>query len=151
MREERFTYDKNLNLTCRQTWLNEVLESEAHQQQQHGRVVTREHQAWRHTTSRINPDTGMPEEGTFVRVINAHGITWKYDVNGHLVEKRVDKGGYRPLQWRYRWDAKSQLTGLETPEGERGNTNTTRPAGASASGAPVTINRGWIFTGMATS
>ncbi|WP_321573040.1 RHS repeat domain-containing protein, partial [Hafnia alvei] len=33
--------------------------------------------------------------------------------------KLVDKGGYRPLQWRYRWDAKSQLTGLETPEGER--------------------------------
>lgn len=25
----------------------------------------------------------------------------------------------RPLQWRYRWDARSQLTGLETPEGER--------------------------------
>ncbi|MCX9044969.1 RHS repeat-associated core domain-containing protein, partial [Citrobacter portucalensis] len=23
------------------------------------------------------------------------------------------------LQWRYRWDARSQLTGLETPEGER--------------------------------
>ncbi|WP_234096843.1 RHS repeat domain-containing protein [Citrobacter portucalensis] len=45
--------------------------------------------------------------------------TWKYDVNGRLVEKRVDKGGYRPLQWRYRWDARSQLTGLETPEGER--------------------------------
>ncbi|POZ13512.1 hypothetical protein C3Z09_22960, partial [Lelliottia aquatilis] len=114
VREERFTYDKNLNLTCRQTWLNDVLESEAHQQQQHGRVVTREHQAWRHTTSRINPDTGMPEEGTFVRVINAHGITWKYDANGRLVEKLVDKGGYRPQQWRYRWDAKSQLTGLET-------------------------------------
>ncbi|WP_321573075.1 RHS repeat domain-containing protein, partial [Hafnia alvei] len=33
--------------------------------------------------------------------------------------KLVDKGGYRPLQWRYRWDAKNHLTGLETPEGER--------------------------------
>jgi len=52
-------------------------------------------------------------------VVNAHNITWKYDVNGRLVEKLVDKGGYRPLQWRYRWDARSQLTGLETPEGER--------------------------------
>ncbi|WP_274541160.1 hypothetical protein [Escherichia sp. MOD1-EC7003] len=37
-------------------------------------------------------------------MINAHNITWKYDVNGRLVEKLVDKGGYRSLQWRYRWD-----------------------------------------------
>ncbi|WP_448886383.1 PAAR-like domain-containing protein [Citrobacter telavivensis] len=119
MCEERFTYDKNLNITRRQTWVNEVLESESHQQQQHGRVVSREHQGWRHSTHRINPETGKPEEGKFVRVVNAHNITWKYDVNGRLVEKLVDKGGYRPLQWRYRWDARSQLTGLETPDGER--------------------------------
>ncbi len=119
MREERFTYDCNLNITRRQTWVNEVLESETHQHQQHGRVVSREHKEWRHSTLRINPDTGRPEEGKFVRVVNAHGITWKYDVNGRLTEKLVDKGGYRPLTWRYRWDARSQLTGLETPEGER--------------------------------
>ena len=118
MREERFTYDKNLNITRRQTWINEVMESEAHQQQRHGRVTLREHNAWRHTTSRINPDTGKPEEGKFVRVINAHNTTWKYDVNGRLVEKLVDKGGYRPLLWRYRWDARSQLTGIKTPDGE---------------------------------
>ncbi|WP_253764141.1 RHS repeat-associated core domain-containing protein [Salmonella bongori] len=61
----------------------------------------------------------MPEEGKFVRVIRDEQTTWKYDVNGRLVEKLVDKGGYRPLRWRYRWDARSQLTGLETPEGER--------------------------------
>ncbi|WP_241350421.1 hypothetical protein [Escherichia coli] len=52
-------------------------------------------------------------------MVNAHNITWKYDVNGRLVQKLVDKGGYRPLEWRYRWDARSQLTGLETPDGER--------------------------------
>ncbi|HEY4436792.1 MAG TPA: PAAR-like domain-containing protein [Lelliottia sp.] len=119
MREERFTYDKNLNLTRRQTWVNEVLESETHLQQRHGRVTSSEHQGWRHSTFRINPDTGKPDEGHFVRVINAHNITWKYDANGRLVEKLVDKGGYRPLQWRYRWDARSQLTGIETPDGER--------------------------------
>ncbi|MCX9068515.1 HNH endonuclease [Citrobacter portucalensis] len=61
----------------------------------------------------------MPEEGKFVRVIRDEQTTWKYDVNGRLVEKLLDKGGYRPLTWRYRWDARSQLTGLETPEGER--------------------------------
>ncbi|MFO6492263.1 RHS repeat domain-containing protein [Hafnia alvei] len=116
---ERFTYDKNLNITRRQTWVNEVLESETHQQLRHGRVVSREHKGWRHQMHRINPDTGKPEEGKFVRVVNAHNITWKYDINGRLVEKLVDKGGYRPLQWRYRWDAKSQLTGLESLEGER--------------------------------
>ncbi|WP_238392806.1 toxin C-terminal domain-containing protein [Buttiauxella sp. 3AFRM03] len=119
MREERFTYDQNLNITRRQTWVNDVMESEAYQQQQHSRVASREHKAWRHTTSRINPDSGKPEDGNFVRVVNEHNITWKYDVNGRLVEKLVDKGGYHPLQWRYRWDARSQLTALETPDGER--------------------------------
>lgn len=119
MCEERFTYDKNLNITRRQTRVNEVLESETHQQQQQGRVVYREHKGWRHQTHRINPETGKPEEGKFVRVVNEHNITWKYDVNGRLIQKWVDKGGYRPLEWRYRWDARSQLTGLETPEGER--------------------------------
>ena len=98
MCEERFTYDKNLNITRRQTWVNEVLESESHQQQQQGRVVYSEHKGWRHQTHRINPDTGKPEEGKFVRVVNEHNITWKYDVNCRLVEKLVDKGGYRPLQ-----------------------------------------------------
>ncbi|MCE9992694.1 hypothetical protein LZ633_11905 [Enterobacter asburiae] len=112
VREERFTYDKNLNVAGRQTWLNAVMESEAHQRQTHGRVTSHHCKEWRHTTSRINPDSGMPESGRFVRVIRDERTTWKYDVNGRLVEKQVDKGGYR-------WDAKSQLTGLETPEGER--------------------------------
>ena len=119
MCEERFTYDQNLNISRRQTWVNEVMESETHQRQVHGRVMARGHKEWRHSTHRINPDSGMPEEGKFVSVIRDEQTTWKYDVNGRLVEKRVDKGGYRPLTWRYRWDARSQLTGLETPEGER--------------------------------
>ncbi|HAY4505312.1 TPA: hypothetical protein JZ923_004455, partial [Escherichia coli] len=117
--EELFTYDKNLNITRRQTRVNEVLESETHQQNRHGRVISSEHEGWRHSTHRINPQTGKPEEGKFVRVVNAHNVIWKYDVNGRLVQKLVDKGGYRPLEWRYRWDARSQLTGLETPDGER--------------------------------
>jgi RHS repeat-associated protein len=119
VQEERFTYDSNLNIARRQTWFNGVMESESRQCQRHGRVVSCEDKVWRHTTHRINPDSGMPEGGKFVRVIRDEQTTWKYDVNGRLVEKRVDKGGYRPLEWRYRWDARSQLTGLETPDGER--------------------------------
>ena len=119
MREERFTYDQNFNIPRRQTWVNEVMESETYQRQVHGRVMARGHKEWRHSTHRINPDSGMPEEGKFVSVIRDEQTTWKYDVNCRLVEKLIDKGGYHPLQWRYRWDARSQLTGLETPEGER--------------------------------
>ncbi|MGL0764654.1 hypothetical protein ACJO73_24670, partial [Citrobacter freundii] len=52
MREERFTYDKNLNISRRQTWVNEVMDSEAFQQQQHGRVITRGYKTYRHLTSR---------------------------------------------------------------------------------------------------
>ncbi|EKJ3309008.1 TPA: RHS repeat protein [Escherichia coli] len=95
--EELFTYDKNLNITRRQTCINEVPESETHQQNRHGRVISSEHEGWRHSTHRINPQTGKPEEGKFVRVVNAHNITWKYDVNGRLVQKLVDKGGSRCL------------------------------------------------------
>jgi hypothetical protein len=58
MREEHFTYDKNLNISR-----NQILVNEARQRQQHGRVASREYKVWRHTTSRINPNTGMPEEG----------------------------------------------------------------------------------------
>jgi len=36
------------------------------------------HKAWRHTTSRINPDSGKPEDEKFVQVANEHNITWKY-------------------------------------------------------------------------
>ncbi|WES67627.1 hypothetical protein [Superficieibacter sp. HKU1] len=43
MCEERFTYDKNLNITRRQAWVNEVLESETSQHQQHGRVILSGH------------------------------------------------------------------------------------------------------------
>ncbi|WP_237932628.1 hypothetical protein [Buttiauxella sp. S19-1] len=45
MREERFTYDQNLNITRRQTWVNDVMESEAYQQQQHGQVASRDAQS----------------------------------------------------------------------------------------------------------
>ncbi|MCE9994125.1 hypothetical protein LZ633_19290 [Enterobacter asburiae] len=62
-----------------------------------GRVTLHHCKEWRHTTSRINPESGMPESGRFVRVIRDERTTWKYDVNGRLVEKQVDKGGYRPL------------------------------------------------------
>lgn len=49
------------------------------------------HKAWRHTTSCINPDSGKPEDEKFVQVVNEHNITWKYAVNGSLVEKRVEQ------------------------------------------------------------
>ncbi len=87
-------------------------------QQQHGRVVAGEYRTYRHLTSRISPETGKPEDGHFIKV-KSRTVTRKYDVNGRLTEKQVDRDGYRPQLWRYRWDAKSQLTGLETPEGER--------------------------------
>ncbi|UNK60703.1 hypothetical protein [Buttiauxella ferragutiae] len=67
---------------------NDVLESKEYQ---HGQVASREHKAWRHTTTRINPDSGKPEDEKFVQVVNEHNITWKYAVNGSLVEKRVEQ------------------------------------------------------------
>lgn len=61
----------------------------------------------------------MPERGSFVQVIRDELTSWQYDVNGRLAEKRSERQGGRAQQWRYRWDARSQLTGLEKPDGER--------------------------------
>jgi len=117
--EERFTYDKNQNITSRQGWFSGVMESESRQRQQHGRVVSRGDREWRHTAHRIHPESGMPERGSFVQVIRDELTSWQYDVNGRLAEKRSERQGGRAQQWRYRWNARSQLTGLEKPDGER--------------------------------
>jgi len=119
VREERFTYDKNQNITSRQGWFSGVMESESRQRQQHGRVVSRGDREWRHTAHRIHPESGMPERGSFVQVIRDELTSWQYDLNGRLAEKRTERQGGRAQQWRYRWDARSQLTGLEKPDGER--------------------------------
>jgi len=119
VREERFTYDKNQNITSRQGWFSGVMESESCQRQQHGRVVSRGDRERRHTAHRIHPESGMPERGSFVQVIRDELTSWQYDVNGRLAEKRSERQGGRAQQWRYRWNARSQLTGLEKPDGER--------------------------------
>lgn len=42
-----------------------------------------------------------------------------HDARGRVVERRVERAGFRPRVWRYRWDARDRLVGCETPEGER--------------------------------
>lgn len=41
-----------------------------------------------------------------------------HDDCGRLVERRVDRDGFRPQTWRYRWDAHDRMIGVATPEGE---------------------------------
>lgn len=91
MREERFTYDQNLNITRRQTWVNDVMESEAYQQQQHGQVASRDAQslAAHHLTHQPRQrETGRREICPGSERTQHH---LEIRVNGSLVEKRLEQ------------------------------------------------------------
>lgn len=45
-------------------------------------------------------------------------IELEHDVRGRVVERRVERKGFRPKVWRYGWDAKDRLVRCLTPEGE---------------------------------
>ncbi|MCC8367009.1 RHS repeat protein [Xenorhabdus sp. PB61.4] len=53
------------------------------------------------------------------RVVQHRDSRYHYDDNGRLVEKTVQRDGFRPQVWRYRWDTQNQLTHCETPDGSR--------------------------------
>ena len=42
---------------------------------------------------------------------------YRHDARGRLVEKRVDKNGFRPRTWYYRWDDFDRLSETHTPDG----------------------------------
>ncbi|HEX4504041.1 MAG TPA: RHS repeat-associated core domain-containing protein [Scandinavium sp.] len=88
---EVFAYDRNLNILHQGMTRNlpDELMQFTEQVQQTGRVTTR-------------GDT-----------------RYRYDACGRLVEKLGIRDGYRPQQWRYRWDSSNQLSELITPEGQR--------------------------------
>jgi RHS repeat-associated protein len=42
-----------------------------------------------------------------------------HDGCGRVIERRIERDGFRPKVWRYRWNAFDRLVGCVTPEGER--------------------------------
>ena len=50
-----------------------------------------------------------------------HGekITLTQDACGRVIQRRVERNGFRPQEWDYQWDALGRLTACETPEGVR--------------------------------
>ncbi|WP_337271243.1 RHS repeat domain-containing protein [Oryzifoliimicrobium ureilyticus] len=45
-------------------------------------------------------------------------IQLKHDDCGRLIERRVERDGFRPQRWRYSWDVHDRLVGVTTLEGE---------------------------------
>ncbi|MCF1448544.1 RHS repeat protein [Agrobacterium vitis] len=45
-------------------------------------------------------------------------IQLTHDDCGRLIERRVERDGFRPQRWRYRWDVHDRLVGVTTLEGE---------------------------------
>ncbi|WP_280953944.1 RHS repeat domain-containing protein [Methylobacterium terrae] len=46
-------------------------------------------------------------------------ILLTHDAQGRVVERRVERRGFRPKLWRYGWNALDRLVWCETPSGER--------------------------------
>lgn len=54
----------------------------------------------------------------------AHGpagerVAYRHDVCGRVIERVVERDGFRPRVWRHAWDGKDRLVGCTTPSGER--------------------------------
>ncbi|KAF0866032.1 hypothetical protein [Pseudomonas sp. LD120] len=50
---------------------------------------------------------------------------YRYDACGRLAEKIVDRHGFRPQRWQYRWNSDNRLTDLYTPATNTGAMSTT--------------------------
>ncbi len=50
-----------------------------------------------------------------------HGekVTLTHDACGRVIQRRVERNGFRPQEWDYQWDALGRLAACETPEGVR--------------------------------
>lgn len=46
-------------------------------------------------------------------------LSLTHDSRRRVVERRVERNGFRPSVWRYRWNARDQMVECETPSGER--------------------------------
>jgi len=55
------------------------------------------------------------QDGT-VRTIGKS--SYRYDVRGRVIEKRLVKNGFRPKTWQYRWDDFDRLIETHTPDGK---------------------------------
>ncbi|KQP26506.1 hypothetical protein ASF27_21140 [Methylobacterium sp. Leaf102] len=57
--------------------------------------------------------------GRVERARGSHGETvhLSYDACRRVVERRVERSGFRPRVWRYGWDAQDRLVACETPSG----------------------------------
>ncbi len=49
---------------------------------------------------------------------NGERLALTHDACGRVVERRLERAGFRPQVWRYRWDGLDRLVGCTTPEGE---------------------------------
>lgn len=45
-------------------------------------------------------------------------VRLEHDIRGRVVERQVERDGFRPKKWKYEWDAKDQLVRCLTPKGE---------------------------------
>ena len=100
---EAYVYDAARNLAGRRRLPPEAAESTEGDEQAPHRIA-----AWR------------PGEGWVVLPGGAVGATgqtrYVWDQRGRLIEKHRSRDGFRPQLWRFHWDDRDRLVGVETPE-----------------------------------
>ncbi|MDP4573069.1 RHS repeat domain-containing protein [Pseudomonas sp. LPH60] len=61
---------------------------------------------------------GVKAEQKGGRVVKSGANRYRYDACGRLAEKIVDRHGFRPQRWQYRWNSDNRLADLYTPNNE---------------------------------
>jgi len=72
-------------------------------------------------------------DGGTIRAIGKS--SYRYDVRGRVIEKRLVRNGFRPKNWQYRWDDFDRLIEMHTPDGNVWRYSTTPSAEGSGRNA----------------
>ena len=131
--EHRYAWDKSGRLTGHEVWSRTRTERETRYQYDARDQITSvlrldaggpaQEERYRYTVneqiaeSRIN---GILSQHQYSRecVTQAGDSRYEYDACGRVTKRTEQKRGFRPQEWRYRWDDFDRLREIKTPDGE---------------------------------
>ncbi|HFC9671835.1 TPA: DUF6531 domain-containing protein [Salmonella enterica] len=131
--EHRYVWDKSGRLTGHEVWSKTRSEQEARYSYDNRDQITSvlrlnadgpaQEERYRYTVneqiaeSRIN---GILSQHDYHNecVTQAGDSRYEYDACGRVIKRTEQKRGFRPQEWRYRWDDFDRLREVKTPDGE---------------------------------
>ncbi|EBE3075350.1 sugar-binding protein, partial [Salmonella enterica] len=131
--EHRYAWDKSGRLTGHEMWSKTRSEQETRYRYDNRDQITSvlrlnadgpaQEERYRYTVneqiaeSRIN---GILSQHDYRNecVTQAGDSRYEYDACGRVIKRTEQKRGFRPQEWRYRWDDFDRLREVKTPDGE---------------------------------